>query len=1452
LTVGAEQPHRITYMSDLLPTIAAYIPQSVTRTVLADPSPTLPTTPQTNRMQAAVLFADVSGFTPLTEALGQKGSEGPEELTRLLNLYLSWMISFVEAEGGEVVKFGGDALTVVFPATEEDLSLATRRAMQAAEAMRTAMDDFSMMETSVGVVALKMKFGIGAGELIMTQVGGLFNRWEFIVAGDALHQATQSENQAGQGEIILSDEAKAVIAPQTLSPRPLSPLDWTSAKNLADAETVLRCYIPGSVRSWLDGELHDWLATLRPMSVLFVSIIGLDYEQPDTIDELHSLLRDMQRIIYHYWGTLTRVTVDDKGTVLLILFGAPPYSHENDPERALRCALDLQALTEGKVLQLAIGVTAGRVFAGPVGGNTRREYTVMADAVNLAARLMVAAGPGRIYCNYEAYRNTNDKLNFETLPPIEVKGKAGLISVYQPTGYYDPIQLSQVWRPHAKEPIVGRQAELAKLTASLKEAQAGQSRIIIIEGEAGIGKSRLVEALMELTNDRDMNILLGMGLSIEQEKPYHAWRGIFAAFFGLDNIADTVNGLRQAEQQRRIQAQVGQVAPDLIEYLPLLNDIFNLDLPENELVASLDSPSREEKLSSLLLALLQSWAAKKPLVLILEDAHWLDPSSWKFAVQLAAASITSSLPLLLILVTRPLENVTMRTQATMLAALDETEYLRLDTLSADGTLNLATRRMGLTAPELPEAVAELLRSRAGGNPFFAEELFHTLYDNGYITFKKMQGKIRCLVSDDLDRAAQALPATIQSIILSRIDHLPPEKQLILRVAAVIGQTFAYTPLHNTLCKHLEIPGELLKDYLNDLIYLDLIRPANSETNTTYEFKHVIIREVAYQSLLFDRRRQLHRTVALWYENAYGSETNGTFLRLESEIKKNLSFPATSPAFSTPLAPYYPLLVYHWHQAEDDERELHYATLMGEQAVAQFANAEAVGYLNRALDLTQEDDLEQRYKLLLARETVYDRFGAREGQKQDLSTLAELVKKIKDSRHSIEVALRQANYAEAVSDYAEALEAAQQVIAQAKQLQDSVSEGKGLIIWGKTLLRQSNYNTAQEILEQALTLAQVNHHRHNEVHSLYCLAMLQYLQGDYPTAQDYCQEALTICRSDNYRLIQAHTLNVLGLIHLHLGDYPTAQDHFEQSILIYYTIGDRRGESKPFGNIGLIHFSLGDYEAARDYFEEALAIQRETNDRDGIADTLSNLGLVYCNLGDYNAARSYLGNSLEIRKEIGNQIGEADTLSIFGFVYHCLDDYPTTKRYCELALSIQQNLGNREAESKSLTLLGHALASLEQFQAAVEAYDKALRLRRDMGQAGLTIEILAGQAYIAIKREDTDQALAKIDELLAWIETNSITGVANPLWIYWTSYRVLNTATQNRPDITEQAQAALAAAYSILQEQASLFTNETLQRKFLNSVKINREIITMWEQRERLPKKSKQSQDRSKQSKPLNQ
>ncbi|MEM7030526.1 MAG: adenylate/guanylate cyclase domain-containing protein, partial [Chloroflexota bacterium] len=670
-------------MSNALSVIATYVPPDVTRNALSSPQDLLErTTFQSRHLNAAILFADVSGFTPLTEALAQKGTEGPEELTRLLNTYFTKMISLIEAEGGEVVKFSGDAVTVVFPVEDDDesLGMVTRRAKQAAVAMQTAMTAFANLKTSVGSVELGMKIGVAAGEITASQVGGVRGRWEYVISGDPLRQVAEAEHQAERGDIVLSPEAEAVIFPEVLPPQSLQPFDWHNLNNAELIEQALRRFVPGAVLVLIEEGLHDWLAELRPMSVLFIGIGGLDDQEASAIETLHNFLQSAQHIIYHYEGSINKVAVDDKGTIMIVLFGAPPFAHEDDSERALRCSLDLQTMAQDQGLQLAIGATTGRVFSGPVGSETRREYTVMGDTVNLAARLMGVAGLGGLRCDHETYRGAKNKLVFETYPPVRVKGKAGLIRIYCPIG-----EISLNDQPENNSQLVGRQTETDVFVKQLQALQTkpGHAHCLLIEGEAGIGKSRLVEEMIVLIREQGLTGLLGTGRSIEQKTPYRAWRDIFSSYFGLDELENP------SKKRSAVEEQVRDIVPDQLDRLPLLNDILNVGIAENELTQSLDIHLRHDSLVLLLLALLRAWASERPLVLILEDAHWLDTLSWDLTLQVFRTLSTARLPIFLIVAMRPLEGNRLRIEPTALANLDTTSKLTLGALSPEETLILA-------------------------------------------------------------------------------------------------------------------------------------------------------------------------------------------------------------------------------------------------------------------------------------------------------------------------------------------------------------------------------------------------------------------------------------------------------------------------------------------------------------------------------------------------------------------------------------------------------------------------------------------------------------------------------------------------------------------------------------------------------------------------------------------
>ncbi len=937
-------------MSDRIRTIAAYVPRRLARQLLTAVTPL--TTSDSETLLAAVLFADLSGFTSLTELLAQTGSEGLEELTRLLNESFSQIIGCIEAEGGDVVQFSGDAITAVFAADHEPLSIATRRAYQAGEAVQQTMQAIGSLVTRAGAVTLGIKVAIGAGEVTAVAAGGVHNRWHYTVTGDPLRQIAEAEAAAERGQIILSPEAQALIMPESVQPEALRPLDWTY--NSKAAESAIHLFIPRAVRNWLTEGLQDWIGVFRPMTVLFIGIKGVSDPQ-----HLHDFLRDTQATIYRYEGSINKLAVDDKGTFLLAMFGAPPFAHEDDPWRSLRCSRELHHLGQRMGLELSVGITTGRVFVGPIGGESRREYTVMGDRVNVAARLMSMAPPSDIYCDYDTYRFTHNQAPLEPLPPVAVKGKAGLLRVYRLAD-----SMRTATRSIARQPLVGRQRELAQLTAYLDSLQRGDGRILIIEGEAGIGKSRLVQELLYLTEERGLTGLVGTAQSIEQQAAYRAWRDVINDYFGLDESDD----LPQRRQQ--VRQQVLDIVPDLAGRLPLLNDILNLGLPDTPLAAALSGQARHNSLVLFILELLKKWVKERPLILVVEDAHWCDSLSWDLALQMARTFALEKYAFFLILAMRPLTAQTKEKLGILqtIRSLRLTRTLSLQSLPARDTAALAAASLGLQAEQLPITIINLIQARASGNPFFAQEIIYALRDNDILRVVNGSNPAQCELVGDPQAIAQNLPDTLHGIVLSRIDRLKPEQQLTLKVASVIGRSFAYVTLHSLLREHTQIQSQLLQAYLHDLAERDLTVMELPEPDLTYVFKHIITRDVAYETLLFTQRRQLHRDVALWYEQQ-----------------------------EEDLSPYYAVLVYHWHQAGDEEREGYYARLAGLRSAAQYANEEALSYFNRALHLTPTSRLRERFDLLLAREQVNFYYADQEMRAHDLATLAQLAEKIGDNQ-----------------------------------------------------------------------------------------------------------------------------------------------------------------------------------------------------------------------------------------------------------------------------------------------------------------------------------------------------------------------------------------------------------------------------------------------------------------------
>lgn len=1181
--------------------------------------------------QGAALFADISGFTPLARALAaQLGPQrAAEELTFFLNQVYDALIAQVHAYGGSVIGFVGDAITCWFEEKAEGRRLKAEEhtalsAIACALAMQAAMAPFAAITVTPAVTAaLHIKIGIAAGPARRYCVGDPEIQVLDVLAGETLRRMSQAEGQALRGEILVDEsiaapfQAALTISEWRTHPEsgrrlavaqalrtPVAPHPWPSLAPAALDAAQLHSWVLPALHSHLHATAGDYRAELRPATSLFLRFSGLDYDtDPAAGAKLDAYMRWVQQVVTQHGGSVIQLTIGDKGSFLYAAFGAP-VAYGDDAYRAVQAGLALSAPPAQLEFtpQAQIGIASGPARTGEYGSATRRTYGVIGDDAVLAARLMAAAPPGEIRCAHSIYIQTRARVGYESLLSVRVKGRAELVRVYRPLAHV-PASTGD------DAALVGRHAELHRLERCLDALQAGHPRGLLLEGEAGIGKTRLIEALKPRARERGFTGLLGAGQSIQQQTPYRAWRDIFAAYFDIENTSDPV------ARRRNVAAAMAHIAPEQAEHAPLLNPLLDLDFPETPLTAALTPELRQQALRQLLLALLMTWTRAQPLILVLEDAHWLDALSWQLAEDVVRRAWVYELPLLLVVAHRPLE-LGHPAEATLqrLRALPFAETLRLEGLAPAEIVALAAQRLGVPVTALPEALAAALQTRSGGNPFFAEEMLHALRERGVLASPAH-------IVGDLAQAIQTLPETLHGLILARIDSLPAMQQAVLKVAAVIGRSFPFAPLHAAFIQwyapisEANLRAELLALNQRDFTFVEAPEP-----ELTYVFKHIITQEAAYQTLLFAQRRELHALTADWY--------------------------AAQPVSAMQL----PLLVHHYHQAERPEEERHYAGLAGEQAARYYDNANAVAYFSRALALTPDSALELRYRLLLGREAVYDVLGERAAQLEDLQALARIATALENPQQSAAIALRQARYARVVDDYPTALASVQQATQLAVKCGYSLLEIQGLQTWGRILRQQGNVDAARVCLELALALAQQHEQRLEEARCLHDLGTLLYQEQNYADARNYYQQAEAIYRTLDYKQGLVQCALMFGALYAQTGDYMAEQAQYQQALAESRAIGWRYAEGFALNSLGNNAFDLGDYRAAQDYHAQALQMSREVGHREGVALSLDTLGLIHTMLGEFEAAIEIGQAALELQREIEDTYSLGYTLNHLGLAW----------------------------------------------------------------------------------------------------------------------------------------------------------------------------------------------------------
>lgn len=853
--------------------------------------------------EAAVLFVDISGFTALIDLITTRfGDEGAERLQDLLNACFTPLVETVDRAGGQVLAFPGDAALCFWPVRDAGtLQHAALRAAQCAIRLRQQLDGLS----NVAGVQLRIRSAVTAGAIQASLVGGVDGRWHVVVRGPAIEQLGAAIGAAAPGDILLSAETWRMCRPfvqgtergqywrlggvtpsagaQAALPEPCA---WPDDSEIAGL-------VPASVRARVDAGQQGWMSEFRVVTVLFIVI----RQAPAGHAGLQQVVHSIQAGIQRFDGELNQVVFDDKGLTAVAVFGLFQQSHENDGSRAVAAACELRAGLQSAAVDPRMGIATGRVFTGLRGGASREEFAAMGSVVVLAARLAGVADD--VLCDPVTQAGAKASFHFDQAPPQPLKGLGLVTGLGRPTGALAGTDESVDARRLMA--TIGRAAERARIEARLAAlAEHAAGATMVIAGEPGIGKSVLLAVTRGSAQRRGIRCLQGAGDPIQPLTTLRAWRSIVTALIAGDQPGAAVPV---------VDRLIGLLGHQEADWFPLLNPVLPVHLPETDRTSRLTPESRARTTRSLLVSLLQRFAARSRLLVTIEDAHWIDSSSWELIDE-----VIDRVPGVLLILTTRLTQDSDPHVAKLMASPD-VDVIRLQPMGASEISELVAARVG--ANRLSNDLARWIQQRCEGNPLFALEIALMLIEEGSAA---VRDGTCVLVDDGPARSLASLPDTVRGVIAVRIDRLRAEDQLTLKVAAVLGRQVDFEALR--AISPLSEPRDELMTRVMRVVTTGLMS-LPLERALTFEFSHALVQEVAYDLLTFSQRRTLHQCAA---EN----------------------FEQHDDASTAALAP---LLAHHWERAEVAAKAMHYLERAGVHALLYASsNPEAEQFFTRLIRL----------------------------------------------------------------------------------------------------------------------------------------------------------------------------------------------------------------------------------------------------------------------------------------------------------------------------------------------------------------------------------------------------------------------------------------------------------------------------------------------------------------------
>ena len=980
-----------------------------------------------------------------------------------------------------------------------------------------------------------------------------------------------------------------------LVPAEAAPAKGPAAPSVpADFQAKVASYTPRHLaekiltsRSALEGER-------RQVTVLFTDVAGFTpmAEKLDPEDVHRIMDRCFELItaeVHRFEGTVNQYTGDG----VMALFGAP-IAHEDAPRRAVHAALGIQralrdygqelAAQGGPPLQMRIGINTGPVVVGRIGDDLRMDYTAVGDTTNLAARMQQLARPGSVVVSEATHRLASAFFETLDLGEVQVKG-------------HSPVRAWEVLRPRVRRsrfdaavergltPLVGRVREVATLVERFAEAKASRGQVVFISGDAGIGKSRLLLEFRRRLGEAGEAVtwLEGQCISFGQSIPFLPLIDQLRESFGIEEFDGEPEIIAKVEHAMR---RMGQ----LEAHIPYVRYLLSVD-PGDPAISGMDASARRKRILEAVRALSIRGASLRPIVFLFEDLHWIDASTEEYLNTLMGS--VAAAPIVVVLTYRvgytpPFGNRSFYTTLT------------LHTLSDAETLAMAGRVLG--TEDLPEEIRAALMNKAEGVPLFVEEVAKTLLDLGVL--RRENGGLRMMRGV----GEVSVPDTIHGIIMARLDRLGEDGKRAVQLASVIGRQF----LQRLLERIAGLTGSL-EGLLHELKSLEIIYEQGLLPEPAYIFKHAVIQDVAYNSLLKERRRELHRAVGVAIEELYPDR----------------------------LADHYQELAHHFVNGEEWGKAFEFLIRSGDRAKDAFANQTALDFYAKALEvagrLSPPAPPRRIMETYQKRAQVWRLAGRSAPAIEELERMLAMAREVGD-RHSeaqalVDLAL--AHWFTFSSEHVPYTKAfAEEALQLGREIGDDEAVAKSLSYIGLVHQMEGDLAAGDQKLEESLRISEARGLKEATAQNLTWLGAHAEWRGDFHTAIPLSLRAEESARENRDGLSELVALAFRCLALIGLGEYKPAVAVIDEGLIMAQEREATWLGGRLTNSLGWLHQELGDFRRAAELDRESQEVGNRIKNTNVEVSALINVGYDHFHLGETDKALAVLEDSLIRVEKLG--------------------------------------------------------------------------------------------------------------------------------------------------------------------------------------------------------------------------